>query len=481
MSLIGKALAVRNAGPPVPMGAPRWSRLSTQMMGGDDTEAYLRAYGSQGTVFSNVSLLAGSTATPEWKLYRKQQDGRVRYTTNDQGSDQRKEVVKHQALTVLTTPASILVNGTERVIWSRFALFELSQLWMELTGKSYWVIQRDPRSPVPLGLWPVRPDRMEPVPDPDNYLAGWIYTSPDGREKVPLNVDEVIFNRYPDPLDVYGGCGPIQSVLTDIDSSRYAAEWNRNYFINSAEPGGVIEVEDNLDDNQWKQLTDRWREGHRGVARAHRVAVLEGGQKWVPNAHTLRDMDFANLREVGRDIIREAVGMHKVMTGVSDDVNRANAQTGEEVFASWKIKPRLDRWRDVLNTQFLPLFGSTANDVEFDYSFPMPLNREQDNAELTAKAQAALTLIQAGYDPHSVLEVVGLPDMETVIQATQAPALPPGWVPGEAPGGTEAGGDGQAAAADGDTPASNRLPWAPFRLDDARFSKVNGKPLVRLS
>jgi hypothetical protein len=117
----------------------------------------------------------------------------------------------------------------------------------------------------------------------------------------------------------------------------------------------------------------------------------------------MRDMDFAALRMVGRDIVREALGMHKVMTGVTDDVNRANAQTGEEVFASWKIKPRLDRWRDVVNTQFLPLFGSAGEGVEFDYSFPMPLNREQDNAELTAKAAAALTLIQAGYDPEAVL------------------------------------------------------------------------------
>ena len=430
-SLLGKALALRNAGTPVPMGGPRYPHGPSLMAGGADDEAYMRAYGTQGTVFSNVSLLASSTAEPEWHLYRKaKEDGRVRYATSDQGSDQRKEVLRHQALTVLTKPATIMQDGQEHVIWSRSDLMELSQIWLETTGKSYWVVQRDGRATFPTGLWPVRPDRMEPVPDPANFLAGWIYTAPDGRERVPLRVDEVIFCRYPNPLDVYGGLGPIQAVLTDIDSSRYAAEWNRNYFINSAEPGGVIEVEENLDDNEWRQLTDRWREGHRGVARAHRVAVLEGGQKWVPNSHTLKDMDFANLREVGRDIIREALGMHKVMTGVSDDVNRANAQTGEEVFASWKIKPRLGRWRGVLNHQFLPLFGSTGADVEFDYSFPMPLNREQDNAELTAKAKAALDLINAGYEPHAVLEVVGLPDMEVAERAAQEPALPPGWVPG---------------------------------------------------
>jgi hypothetical protein len=137
------------------------------------------------------------------------------------------------------------------------------------------------------------------------------------------------------------------------------------------------------------------------------------------------------------------------MTGETDDVNRANAQTGEEVFASWKIKPRLDRWRDVINTQFLPLFGSAGEGVEFDYSFPMPLNREQDNAELQAKTAAALTLVTAGFDPAAVLEVVGLPDMPAVVTATQAYALPPGWVPGEtAPAATPAPAAGAPATQD---------------------------------
>lgn len=437
-SLLGKALGVRNAAPPVPLTNSTPPPGPTILIRADDDESYMRAYGTQGTVYSNVSLLASATASPEWRLYRKQKtDGRVRYTTSDQGSDQRQEVVNHQALRVLQTPAAITSDGVERVIWSRFGLIEISQIWMETTGKSTWVVERAPGISFPMGLWPVRPDRLKPVPDPDRFIAGWVYTSPDGREQVPLDVDEVIYNRYPDPLDVYGGLGPIQAVLTDIDSARYAAEWNRNYFINSAEPGGVIEVEDNLDDTEWKKLTDRWRQSHRGVARAHRVAVLEGGQKWVPNAHTIRDMDFANLRSTGADLIREALGMHKVMTGVTDDVNRANAQTGEEVFASWKIQPRLDRWRDVLNTQYLPLFGSTGENVEFDYILPMPQNREQDNAELTSKTAAALVLVQAGYEPHAVLEVVGLPDMEVLEKATQAPAFPPGWVPGT-PGGAPA-------------------------------------------
>jgi hypothetical protein len=187
------------------------------------------------------------------------------------------------------------------------------------------------------------------------------------------------------------------------------------------------------------------------VARAHRVAVLEGGQKWIANSQNAKDMDFVNLRNVSRDVMREAFRMHKVMLGVSDDVNRANAQTGEEVFSSWGIVPRLDRWRDVLNHFFLPMFGSTGEGVEFDYVTPVPANREQDNQELIAKSQAALFLSQAGFDLGVIPEIVGLPDMPAApekpapIPLPPAPQTPPdqSGIPGES---SDADGGAQAAA-----------------------------------
>lgn len=123
--------------------------------------------------------------------------------------------------------------------------------------------------------------------------------------------------------------------------------------------------------------------------------------------------------------------MHKVLLGVSDDVNRANAQTGEEVFVTWGVIPRLDRKKDMLNNALLPMFGSTGTQAEFDYVTPVPTNREQDALELRNKSIAVKDLVDSGYDPHDVLEMVGLPDMDVVEQATQQPALPPSWVPGQ--------------------------------------------------
>jgi hypothetical protein len=163
----------------------------------------------------------------------------------------------------------------------------------------------------------------------------------------------------------------------------------------------------------------------------------------------LRDMDFNNLQAMARDTVREAFRMPKVMLGVSDDVNRANAQTGMEVFAAWSTVPSLDRKKDMINNQFLPMFGATGENVEFDYITPVPPNREEDRLEMVAKCQAVLFLIQGGFDPHDALEVVGLPDMNVAEVATQQPALPPGWMPGQqapapAPGGGQESGDDMA-------------------------------------
>jgi phage portal protein BeeE len=456
-SLIGKALAVRDAAP-VPMGGtsagPHAFMLGMGGTGAGD-EALMRAYTSNGTVHANVGLIAAAVAAQTWKLFRTApQDGRRRYTTSDQGSDQRTEVIHHQALSVLAKPASMMLGGYEISFWTRQSLIEISQIWMKTAGRSYLIVEYDPRASFPVGLWPVRPDRITPVPDPRNFLAGWVYTSPSGHEKIPLKPHEVLWNRYPDPLDVYGGAGPIGSVLTDVESAGAAAEWNRNFFLNSAEPGGVLQADHTLTDDEYNELVNRWRETHRGVARAHRIALLEAGVTWVQTHQSMKDMDFGGLRTVSRDIIRESLRMHKVMTGVSDDVNRANAQTGEEVFASWEVSPELRRWRDnVFNAQFLPLFGATGSGVEFDFVDPVPRNREQDNQELKVKAEAALALVTAGYDQAGVLEAVGLPAVKAALTLADQPALPPRWtapappLPPGAPGAASPAGQDAAALA----------------------------------
>jgi HK97 family phage portal protein len=277
---------------------------------------------------------------------------------------------------------------------------------------------------MPLELWPVRPDKIAPVPDTDDFLKGYTYTGPNG-EKIPLGLDEVISIYMPNPLDPYTGLGPVQALLTDLDSVKYAAVFNKKFFENDASPGGVVEVDTRLSDSEWEEFQQRWRAGHQGVSNAHRVAMLENGAKWKDVQFTMRDMQFSELRNISREIIREAFRIHPHMLGLTEDINRANAEAAEDVFARWVLKPRLDRIKDALNEQFLPLFGSSGEGLEFDFDDPSLEDSEATNATLTAKATAAKTLVDAGGDFVSVLEALGLPAIEAKPEPEPQPVVAP--------------------------------------------------------
>lgn len=404
---------------PVPIGgAGRALRGHSFNLGAgrQDRETLLRQYGMSGTIYSIVSLLAEAAATPRWRLYKSQpMDGRRRYTTADQQIDQRREIVQHPAVKLWNNP---------NPMHSGFEFREGSQQHEELTGETAWVL--DTEIGFPTSMWYVRPDRMEPVMDDYGMQTGWFYTGPNG-EQVPLKNSEVILEKRPDPMDPYRGMGPVSSIMPNIQQQRYATEYQRNLFLNGADPGGVITVPNHLDDREFDELVERWRESHRGVARAGHVGVLEDGMKWEQSAHSNKDMEYAELRQVNRDEMREAWRIHKAMMGSSDDVNRANAESAKEVFVEWQVIPRLNRRRDTLNSKLLPMFGATGQGVEFDYDDPSPENAEAASSQLASKAAAAKALVDAGYDPHDVLEVVGLPDMgvyATPAAGTETPELP---------------------------------------------------------
>ncbi len=148
--------------------------------------AQMRAMSSSSTLFAIVDRITTTYAGAEWKLYRSAKSGR---------DEDRVEVTSHAALDLWTRPNAHMTGPSFR---------ESAQQHEELTGEQWWVIGRHENSSLPLELWPVRPDRMEPIPDANDFLLGYVYRGPSG-ERVPLAVDDVIGLRRPNPEDPYRG------------------------------------------------------------------------------------------------------------------------------------------------------------------------------------------------------------------------------------------------------------------------------------
>jgi HK97 family phage portal protein len=417
-------LSVRRTAPvtnsaPVPM-SPRSSGAAfafSDMFGAGDAytlEQQLDVLEDSSTLMGIAGRKCSAQAQVEWHLYRKSPDG---------DPDKRVEDTTHWAWSLWCKP-----NHVETGMEFR----EPGAQHLMLTGERYWVIGYHPSMPnVPYEMWTARPDRMAPVRDPYRVLIGWVYRGFDG-EDIPLKLNEVIQTKIPHPKDPLRGLSPIRALRTNIASVRASERWNANFFLNGAEPGGIVQFNEALTEQEWNQFVERWGEQHRGVAKAHRVAVVENGTYTPFFNH--RDMEFPVMQDKGRDRKLEAWGMPRSMLGITEDVNRANAEAGEYMFSKWVNGTDLKRDRDVLNNKLLPLFGPLiAEGWEFDYDDPTPDDGEARDRERTSKATAFKTYIDAGATPEWAARVSELPDdvemREGALEnrdAPKQPMLPPG-------------------------------------------------------
>jgi HK97 family phage portal protein len=384
-----KEIEVRNDAP-VPYTSNRGALFETTSDLPHGDAAY-EAYGSVGTLFAIVTQITNAFASVEWHLYRK---------TSVRDKARRTEVMTHGFLDVWNRPNYFYTGRYFRMC---------CQQHLDLVGECVIVLVRIGGYVVE--MWPVRPDRIKPVKHPTKFLTGYIYIGPDG-EEVPLALDDVIHIKYPNPADPYRGMGPVQTALYDLDAARYSAQWNRNFFINGAQPGGVIEVDYVMGDKEWRAFLSRWNEQHRGVANAHRVAVLENAH-WKDTKFSMEDMQFVQLRELPREIIREAFAFPKPMLGTVDDVNRANAEAGMDIMAKGQTIPRLSLWKDAVNVFLLPQFAN-GKALEHEPDDPTPINQEAQNAQLNSQSAAARNLALTGWHPDDVLEATRLPAMRWI-------------------------------------------------------------------
>lgn len=397
---------------PVPLTPARTGGFFTMLRRATLDERLMTAMSEVGTLFAIVNRTGTAVAKADWHLYRTAASGL---------KEDRVEVTdpkEHPMIELWARPNPMM---------NRRRFVEAAQQHVDLVGENALVVAHIGigQKSIPFELWPVRPDRITPVPDPYTFLAGYVYTSPEG-EKVPLEPRECLRIVMPNPRDPYRGLGPVQSILTDIDSVKYSAQWNRAFFENSAEPGGVVQVPTSLNDNEFERLRAQWSEDHQGVTKAHRVAILDNDAKWISNSFTQRDMQFAELRGVGRDVILEAFGFPKGMLGIVEDVNRSSMEGVEYLFERWIVEERLDRWRDMLNFELLPQYGDTGKGLEWDYDSPVASNSEQENAGITARSAALALLAEKGFEVPDLLAWLDLPEMGYTKPEPKVIAAPPG-------------------------------------------------------
>lgn len=311
-------------------------------------EALLETFEHSSLIRRTMGKIAQRAGTIQLELYKV-------------GFGEAKEIEQHDLLSLLSKP-NPQMSGTD--------MFELLAIYEKILGNAYLYKVKDAIGKV-IQLWVLRSDWVEPKLADDGTLLGYDY-KPRNRS-VFFQKDEIIHFWSANPLSHYVGTGYLRGLITTVMSDIYAQRWNAKFFLNSARPDGILTTEANLDENDRKETLDEWNKKFGGVGSEHKVAVLSGGLQYETIANTHKDMDFSELRRANIDDVISCLGVPRSILGITEEVTRANAETGVYVFLSETIEPIFRKWTEKLNHSLVPDFDTS---IVLDFEDPTPEDEE---------------------------------------------------------------------------------------------------------
>jgi HK97 family phage portal protein len=310
---------------------------------------------------------------------------------------------------LVDTGPLVKVFETPNPLMSGSQLIEASMIFLGITGEAFYILDRSNPREVPKEIWTFHPSRFEHVPDPHSGLTrGWLYRK--GSKQIPLEPHEVVFFRYFNPYNDYRGFSPIEAAQLSIDQDWYAGQYNRNFFVNSAQTSAVLESKENLMQEEFDRLLAQWNDRHQGVDKAHQVALLEGGITYKQTGISQRDMDFLEGRKYSRDEIFAVYKVPKGEAGIEDDTGSyAKDKVRRKLFWETTLEPKMVLLEYVLWSQLCRLITGPEVWPEFDRKSIPAL--QEDRGLLLEQAK---TLWGMGYPADVVNEYLdlGLPEID---------------------------------------------------------------------
>jgi HK97 family phage portal protein len=279
-------------------------------------------------------------------------------------------------------------------------LFVATLVYMLHYGECMWVLDRQEPTAMPKAIEPFNGQLFEPVRSKSERIVGWkidVKGENGATKEMKFQLWEVCHFKLFNPYDKERGLSPLQAAQLGIDQDELASQYNKAFFANSALPGGVIEVEDELTDEAFQRMKQQVMDHHQGVSKAHTLAILEGGAKYKQLVPSQKDMEFLNQKKWNRDEILACFKVPKLELGIWDDVNFAVAKVQAREFWVKTLAPKMKLLEWVMYHSLFSVTGTGKVYADFDTS-----KIEALQGDMVEKVDMAFKLWQMGY-PANVL------------------------------------------------------------------------------
>ena len=214
------------------------------------------------------------------------------------------------------------------------------------------------------------PSRVTPVfDDVTHTIEKYKILQADGKyDTVPAN--RCVFIKLPSFENPFRGTGVMEYITRVIDTDNFIQDYVRIFFYNNARPNGVLQTDNEISQDHGSRILAQWNARNRGVKNQHKTAILDKGLKFVSIDQNMQQLEMAGLDLRIMNRVLSAFKVPKSVVGISEDVNRANADAASYTFSRRAVLPKLKMIEAQLNQYLLPMFSDGAN-LWFEFESPV--------------------------------------------------------------------------------------------------------------
>lgn len=304
-------------------------------------------------VFSNIDLLAKLGSSSQLEVWREARDGERAFP-----------ITGHAFERIMRKPNPYMGNAYLKMY---------TQLWLHLRGEAYWMLVPDQTGELK-EIWPLPSNKIEPIPDPNNFISGYLYnTGGMGNKPVVIPPENVCYFRMPNPYNYHRGLSKLSAYSDSLVIDDKSVRWNLDTFNNDANLRTIISVPSTVNKTTFSQIKAELISEL--VTKGKRYMITRGGDiKAESIGLSQKDMEFLDGRAFTRDEIDRVFG---IPSGFWDkSANKANAGVAKAIVIEFAVVPTLILMAEDIETQILAKWYDDGDSLQARYSSILKENEE---------------------------------------------------------------------------------------------------------
>lgn len=287
-------------------------------------------------------------------------------------------------------------------------------IYTDLAGRATYEIEWE--GGLPKWIWPVRPDRLLPVPSAKDPRDHYVFVLPNGK-KNRMDKKQVLDIPVFDPLNLLMGYPPAAraSRVGDVDNS--TTDFVKLFFEKGGVPVGLLKTKQKLFDVDVKRIRAQWQKRYGGSEHWVSPAVLDSDASYEKIGNSFKEMAFETLDARNEARICMVLRVPPIIIAAQVGLARSTFSNYGEARQSWwedVLIPTFDFFRDKLQNQLLGFYPGAEDRyvIKLDLSEVSALQEDVDGLwtrVMSAVDRGVITVKRAqeilGEDPDPTRDV----------------------------------------------------------------------------